>query len=113
MSNVECGENGYCSMVQEDLFPPGGNGCGDACECEGNFDGDRDQNGSDAFTFKLDFGRSSLLRPCTAADPCNGDFNCDHDCDGSDAFIFKKDFGRSTISNPCPPCPTVPWCVYP
>ena len=32
--------------------------------CEGNFDNDADQDGSDAFVFKSDFGRSSLLDPC-------------------------------------------------
>ncbi len=32
--------------------------------CEGNFDNDADQDGTDAFVFKQDFGRSSLLDPC-------------------------------------------------
>jgi hypothetical protein len=32
--------------------------------CEGNFDNDQDQDGTDAFVFKQDFGRSSLLDPC-------------------------------------------------
>ena len=32
--------------------------------CEGNFDNDADQDGTDAFVFKSDFGRSSLLDPC-------------------------------------------------
>src|SRR5512139_2533371 len=32
--------------------------------CEGNFDNDLDQDGTDAFVFKTDFGRSSLLNPC-------------------------------------------------
>ena len=32
--------------------------------CEGNFDNDLDQDGTDAFVFKQDFGRSSLLDPC-------------------------------------------------
>lgn len=32
--------------------------------CEGNFDNDQDQDGTDAFVFKQDFGRSSLLEPC-------------------------------------------------
>lgn len=32
--------------------------------CEGNFDYDRDQDGTDAFTFKTDFGRSILVDPC-------------------------------------------------
>ena len=32
--------------------------------CEGNFDNDTDVDGTDAFVFKSDFGRSSLLNPC-------------------------------------------------
>ncbi|MCK5186785.1 MAG: hypothetical protein KAR43_06575, partial [Deltaproteobacteria bacterium] len=34
----ECGPGGFCSMDQEDTYPPDGNNCGDACECEGDFD---------------------------------------------------------------------------
>ena len=89
-------------------------GCSDSCECEGNFDGDEDQDGSDAFDFKVDFGRSFIGNPCETVDPCNGDFDCDNDVDGSDAFTFKEDFGRSSFGNPCPYCPTDdPWCIYP
>ena len=98
---------------QEDSSPPGGNGCGDACECEGNFDDDQDQDGSDAATFKVDFGRSIFVDPCSNSDFCSGDFDCDGDVDGTDAAQFKEDFGRSSFSNPCPVCPTEPWCVYP
>ena len=62
--------------LQEDTYPPGGNSCGDACECEGNFDCDQDQDGSDAATFKADFGRSPFFIPCTNENQCKGDFNC-------------------------------------
>jgi hypothetical protein len=98
---------------QLDSYPPGGNGCGDACECEGNFDGDLDVDGSDAGTFKKDFGRSKLINPCTNVSSCNGDFECDADVDGFNASQFKQDFGRSKIVNPCPSCTTDSWCVYP
>lgn len=98
---------------QGDTYPPQGNSCGNACECEGNFDGDPDQDGTDAFTFKQDFGRSSLQNPCTAIAPCNGDFLCDSDVDGTDAFAFKLDFGRMALKNPCANCVTEPWCEYP
>ena len=37
--------------------------------CEGNFDYDQDVDGSDAFTFKTDFGRSPLSNPCPSS-PC-------------------------------------------
>ena len=35
--------------------------------CEGNFDGDLDQDGTDASKFKQDSGRSKLLNPCPQA----------------------------------------------
>jgi prenyltransferase beta subunit len=111
--NYECVAAGICSMDQEDSYPPQGNSCGDACECEGNFDGDADVDGTDASTFKKDFGRGRFSNPCTNAAPCNGDFECDKDVDGTNAFTFKLDFGRSTIQNRCPNCVTAPWCVYP
>lgn len=114
ISDADCGGMvGSCSMNQEDMYPPQGNMCGNACECEGNYDGDPDQDGTDAYTLKHDFGRSRILNPCTNAAPCNGDFACDSDVDGTDAFTFKTDFGRMGILNPCPDCVTVPWCVYP
>ena len=37
INESECGTNGYCSMSQEDFYPPGGNGIGDACDCESDF----------------------------------------------------------------------------
>ena len=98
---------------QLDTYPPGSNDCGDACECEGNFDGDDDVDGTDAASFKADFGRSGFNDPCESADPCNGDCECDVDVDGTDAALFKSDFGRSSFNNPCPYCPTDPWCMYP
>jgi len=97
---------------QEDQYPPGGNTCGDACECEGNFDGDQDQDGTDAANFKLHFGRNSFNRPCNNDFFCNGDFDCDGDVDGTDAALFKADFGRSGFNNPCPTCATGDWCSY-
>lgn len=98
---------------QEDTYPPQGNGCGNACECEGNFDGDKDQDGTDAYQFNLDFGRSLFYHPCTYDDPCHGDFTCDGDVDGTDSLKFKEDFGRSSLGTPCPTfCVREPWCEY-
>ncbi len=37
--------------------------------CEGNFDFDQDQDGTDAFTFKTDFGRSIFGDPCPPSGP--------------------------------------------
>ena len=70
-ANEQC-SGGYCSMnqedydgdtigdvcdVAEDTYPPDGNGCIDACECEGNFDNDLDVDGTDTTTFLGDLGR--------------------------------------------------------
>ena len=98
---------------QEDTCPPGGNGIGDACECEGDFYCDGDVDGVDVRFFKTDFGRSSFNNPCSALDPCTGDFDCDRDVDGLDGMLFKADFGRSSFNNPCPICTVGEWCVYP
>lgn len=98
---------------QEDHYPqPEGNGLGDACECQGNFDCDGDCDGTDAATFKVDFGRSQFANPCANGNQCHGDFDCDGDCDGTDAATFKGDFGRSTFNNPCPLCEVGDWCSY-
>ncbi len=98
---------------QADTFPRGGNSIGDACDCEGNFDCDLDVDGTDASTFKGDFGRNGFNSPCTFGDPCNGDFTCDGDVDGTDASKFKSDFGRGQFKNPCPSCMQGElWCVY-
>jgi hypothetical protein len=100
-------------MTQEDSYPPGGNNLGDACDCEGNFDCDLDVDGTDAQSFKADFGRSQYSDPCTNTIPCKGDFDCDVDVDGTDAQIFKSDFGRSQYQDPCPGCnPAQVWCNY-
>jgi hypothetical protein len=116
VSNEACGVGGFCSRNQEDTYPPQGNGIGDACDCEGNFNCavDQDVDGSDAALFKADFGRSVMIEPCTNEAPCNGDFNCDGDADGTDAALFKQDFGRSSFKNPCPVRASgVEWCSYP
>ena len=116
-NDTVCGDIDNCpykaNTVQEDNYPLGGNDCGNACECEGNFNIDVDVDGGDAAVFKADFGRSGLDRPCTNADPCKGDFTCDGNVSGSDAALFKSDFGRNSLTNPCPSCSTYPWCTYP
>jgi hypothetical protein len=107
-----------CSITanpnQLDSFPPLGNGIGNACDCEGNFNcsEDQDVDSSDAATFKTDYGRSSMKNPCTNDIPCNGDFTCDKDVDSTDATLFKSDYGRSSMGNPCPICVVGAWCAY-
>ena len=100
-----CPEN--YNPLQEDSYPPGGNNCGDVCECEGNFDGDHDQDNTDFTIFLQDHERTD----CTDENPCNGDFDCDGDVGDDDLTIFLTDFGRSAYMNPCPSCVTVPWCA--
>ena len=98
---------------QKDSYPPGGNGIGDACECEGDFDCDGDVDGWDGMLFKADLGRSAFFNFCTHSDdPCNGDFDCDGDVDGTDGAIFKSDYGRILYNNSCPACEVGEWCVY-
>jgi len=108
-----CERGQFCEMVQSDTYPPGGNGIGDACDCEANFDCDQDVDAQDVTAFLADFGRSIYNRPCTNEDPCKGDFSCDGDVDAVDVTKFIEDFGRSRYNNPCPLCELVSWCVYP
>jgi hypothetical protein len=96
---------------QEDTYPPGGNGIGNSCDCEGDFGCDGDVDGLDANIFKVDYGRSAYYNPCTVFNPCNGDFDCDGDVDAGDALIFKQDFGRTIHSSPCPDCVPGDWCT--
>jgi hypothetical protein len=70
--------------------------------CKGDFDWDKDVDGTDAKEIQNHFGRCILENPCTNVDPCKGDFDIDSDVDGTDVFEFKADFGRSVMNNPCP-----------
>jgi subtilisin family serine protease len=111
-----CGDTDNCphhyNPLQEDIFPPQGNGIGDVCECEGDFRCDGDVDGSDASVFKFHFGRAISHYPCDEFDPCRGDFACDGDVDGTDAILFKSDFGRNVFNSPCPACVMAEWCRY-
>ena len=98
--------------VQEDTYPPGGNGIGDACDCEGDLNCDGNVDATDVTALLEDFGRSSFFNPCTTLDHCNGDFQCDGNVDAADVTIFLEDFGRSSFFNPCPACEAGDWCVY-
>ena len=62
-----------------------------AVPCEGDFDGDRDVDGSDLALFAADFGRTD----CGSEPPCEGDFDGDGNVDGSDLAVFAADFGRT------------------
>ncbi len=99
---------------QLDTYPPQGNGIGDACDCEGNFDCDEDVDAEDLTEFLSNFGRN-MYHPyiCTNSTPCPGDFSCDTDVDGADVTMLLEDFGRGTYDRPCPICDGSVWCSYP
>ena len=97
---------------QEDNYPPQGNGIGDACDCEADFNCDGNVDAGDVTDFLTDFGRSTFFNPCTNGAPCNGDFNCDANVDAADVTKFLEDFGRSEFFNPCPACEVGTWCSY-
>ena len=110
---MQCGTDGFCSMNQEDIYPPQGNNIGDACDCESDFDCSGGVDANDVTAFLGDFGRSTFNNPCTNADPCNGDVDCNANVDANDVNKFLEDFGRSQFNNPCPACVVGDWCVYP
>jgi outer membrane protein assembly factor BamB len=97
---------------QEDTYPPQGNGIGDACDCESDFNCDGNVDAIDVDSFLDDFGRSTFFQPCTNDDPCNGDFDCNVNVDANDVSKFLEDFGRSQFFNPCPACVAGAWCSY-
>ena len=59
--------------------------------CEGDFNGDRDVDGSDLAVFSADFGRTD----CGQGDPCEGDFDSNNNVDDLDLTTFSADFGRT------------------
>ncbi len=87
---------------QQDTYPPGGNGVGDACECEGDFNNNGSIDAQDISVFKADCGRNVWVNPCTNAAPCASDFDCNGSVDRYDIRIFLEDTGRNVYSNPCP-----------
>ena len=101
------GAGDVCDNVIDDNYPPSGNGCIDACDCEGDFEPDGDVDGTDAYNFKQKFFKPE----CATTPPfCPGDFNCDKDVDGSDAFMFKKDFFKPYCPTNCNPRGSANWC---
>ncbi len=111
-SDGDCDSGEVCEKTQADNYPPGGNGAGDACECEGSFTCDQSLGSDDVSLFLLDTGRNTYNRPCTNPDPCNGDFLCDGSVDAYDVTKFLEDTGRNLYNNPCPVCDGSAWCSY-
>ena len=116
--DADCDDGEFCEKTQADTYPPSGNGIGDACDCEADFDCDSPGLDVDAINveqFLWDFGRSLYKDPCTALRACYGDFNCDGNVDADDVPKLLEDFGRTLYINKCPVCVPAPddWCVYP
>jgi hypothetical protein len=80
---------------QEDSFPPGGNGCGDACECHADCNSNQKVDLSDLVIMKQEF-----LRTDCATNPCDADCNYDNSVDLADLVMMKEEFLRSD----CPIC---------
>ena len=80
--------------AQEDTFPPQGNGIGDACDCESNFNCDPNVDAADIVLFLEHFGRNQYFNPCTNGNQCHGDFACDGAVDALDVVKLFEDFGR-------------------
>jgi len=97
---------------QEDTYPPQGNGIGDACECEGDFDCDGDVDKYDLEIFLANYNQSKLDKPSSAIDLSKGDFDCDLGVNDKDRIKFLEDFGRNPSNNPCPACKAGDWCSY-
>jgi len=112
-----CGDVDNCPAVfnpnQEDTYPPQGNGIGDTCDCEGDFNCDGSVDAIDLGPFLGDLGKRTLsTNPCTNENPCNGDFDCNGAVDEDDKAIFYADFGRGKNNNACPDCAAGNWCRY-
>lgn len=57
--------------------------------CAGDFDGDKDVDGTDLAAFAIDFSRTD----CSSSSPCNGDFDGSGYVDNEDLIIFASHFG--------------------
>jgi len=117
VSDPSCTGSDNCQFVknpnQEDTYPPEGNGIGDACDCEGDFNCDGSVDAIDLGSFLKDLGKRTLSsNPCTNENPCNGDFDCDGSVDEDDKSLFFADFGRGKNNNPCPGSLVRVWCLY-
>jgi len=85
---------------QEDTYPPGGNGIGDACECEGDFNCNGTVDAEDVTTYLIDFGRNQYIDPCENGNQCNGDFDCNGAVDATDVTkLYKALTKRDAITH--------------
>ena len=89
----------HYNPLQEDTYPPPpGNGIGDACDCEGNFNCDVNLGSDDVYAFIADTGRNIYNNRCTNENPCNGDFLCDGSVDSVDVSYSSKTLAEIHIT---------------
>jgi len=87
-----------CLMNQEDSYPEGGNGIGDACEwCYADLDGDGKVFPSDAMVLLGEWKR----KDCSGETPCQADIDGDGKVFPSDAMILLSEWKRKD-------CPVLP-----
>ena len=64
--DADCGDSGkFCEKTQADNYPPGGNGIGDACDCEADFDCDSpglDVDAYEYYTIPVGLWQKSILQ---------------------------------------------------
>ncbi len=83
------------NLDQVDSYPPGGNGCGDACECHADCNSDQTVNLADLVVMKQEYFRTDC-----ATNPCSADCNWDDQVDLSDLIMMKQEYLRVD----CPTC---------
>lgn len=84
------------NLDQVDSYPPGGNGCGDACECHADCNSDQKVNLADLVVMKQEYFRADC-----ATNPCSADCNWDDQVDLADLIMMKQEYLRAD----CPTCP--------
>ena len=110
---VTCTQDSDCEVwefCEKEQLDSNENGCGDACECMGDFvtdmgnpDPNQIVNSFDSIIYKAEYGRGD----CEAENPCDGDFDCNGYVNSMDSIVFKSYYGRQD----CPICDEVE-CVY-
>lgn len=79
-----------------DIYPPGGNGCGDTCECHADCNSDQKVDLADLVLMKGQF-----MWNCSQHSSCEADCNYDNTVNLADLVMMKAEFNRTG----CPVCP--------
>ena len=95
-SDIDCveqwGTSWTCLKNQEDNYPEGGNGRGDACEwCFADLNGDGKVSPGDAMIFLEEWKR----KDCSGEDPCQADIDGDGKVYPGDTMILLKEWKRT------------------